>query len=632
MSFISSQNVLPINQEIKGFKSNKPQKSDLSFYGQTSENEPAKVNSDLAKSYLGIENSKNKDEKPFTYEELSYIKLPDGGPRFSTEDKIELVEISKEYPKSVRKLVEYKDSSEHPRFSEFEIKLLAPLYEKHPKEVDELAKFTTSDNISRLPGFSIQFLLDTYLKYPDSVKELLKFEENGEPRFSSTEIENLAEIYENSSEDIKALAGYKKDDGDIQFSGREIVYAVKLCKNNKIRKFIFENADNIKSIKSLSSDDFIEMNLGDKTIHFQSDSENHYKIIGEENVTTTDKKTTSELRTPDGSVRLEEYKNTGSRDFREFTETLYGKDGNIISRTSLRPSSMAYGGLLIFKELYDEDENLIDVKNVGTYRVSGKNSDHKRIEKNYVSPSGVESWQLIKSNPKESSAEFKVGDTKFVRSTKKTGENTAETLAWGNKYEAKYNNDNIEVTVTKKDGTIDSTILDYKNVNPAIKPLLRKLPGDCLYTAGKNGTKISMADALIWEGNAYFDYGKNEIALSLEKVNDPFTFAHEYGHFLDDIVLKDLHDDEKLQEVFKKELDAYKSQATGMSEKQIMYFISKTHKNKGGCLTEVIAESTAIILGLPHNNDELLLREKLLQENFPETIAYIGSKIEKAMA
>ena len=632
MSFLKSKNILPIRQETTDFKTNKKiKKSEVSFSGQNSENEPAKVNSDLAKSYLGIETSKDKNLKPFTYEELSEIRLPDGRERFSTEDKMELVEISKEHPESVRKLMNYKETNGNPMFKEFEIKLLSPIYEAHPKEVDELISLKT-DGDYRFTGVSISFILDSYIKYPNPVKSLLKFEDNGKPRFNSVEIGNLAELYEDNSEDIKALADYKNQDGNGKFSGREIVYAVKLCKNGKLRKFIFENADKIKDIKSLSSDDFIEMDLGDKTVHFQTDSENHYKIIGEERVTTTDKKTTSELRTPDGFVRLEEYKNTGSRDFREFTETVYGKDGNIISRTTLRPSSMAYGGLLIFKELYDEDENLIDVKNIGAYRVSGKNCDHKEIEKNYVSPSGVEGRQLITSTPKESHAEFQVGNTKFVRSTKKTGENTAETLAWGNKYETKYNDDNIEVTVTKEDGTKDIAVIDYQNVNPLLQPLLKNISGDCLYTIGKNGTKISIADSLIWEDNAYFDYGKNEIALSVEKANDPFTFAHEYGHFLDDIVLDNLHDDKRLREIFKKELKAYKSLATGMSEKQIMYFVSKSHKNKGGCLTEVIAESTAIILGLPHNNDELLLREKLLQENFPETVAYIGSKIQEVMA
>ena len=126
-------------------------------------------------------------------------------------------------------------------------------------------------------------------------------------------------------------------------------------------------------------------------------------------------------------------------------------------------------------------------------------------------------------------------------------------------------------------------------------------------------------------------FSLNRILISPQLAGDPATFAHEFGHFADEILLKDLHRDKGLKEIFQKELDAYKLKATGMNEEQILYFIAKKHRNRDGCLTELVAESNVILSGLFHDKNHMLLRAKILQENFPETISYVGSKFQEAV-
>ena len=54
----------------------------------------------------------------------------------------------------------------------------------------------------------------------------------------------------------------------------------------------------------------------------------------------------------------------------------------------------------------------------------------------------------------------------------------------------------------------------------------------------------------------------------------------------------------------------------------------KNTRVKNGGLAEVIAETTAITSGLQHNKTFILERARILQENFPQTMEYIMSKIK----
>ena len=636
MIFYNTDN-LPINKEYKDFRNKSSKKSDIPFNGQILEynqnSEISKVNLEHIKAYFG--SNLQKKTAPLTYEELSELKLnPYGTKRFpSKNEQTELIELSKKYPLAVRNLLKHSDGLK-PRFENFEIRVLAEKYEKNPEAAEKLINIKKSDNTPKFSGHSIVYLFDTYLEHPYAVEKLSEYinEDEDNPRFSIVDIKYLAKTYEENPDIVEELAAIKNNEGLPKFNGLEINYAAKLFKNKELKAFFIENADKIESIKSNCSDNFFEINLSDKKIHVQTDADGNCKIIGTEKQKRDENKAEIEMAVSNGNIKTEYYSKNGSKEYREYIETVFDKYGNTISRTSLRPHVLNDGMLVVYKEIYDEDENLIEVKDLATVRNYGEYNERRKVERNYTSPLGTESRQIILEIPKGRRSEIHINNTVFHRLTKKIDENITETYAWGNKYIAKFNGDSTEITAIKKDGTTDTVVFNNEKIDYLFRPLLKKLPADCLYTTAKFNTKLSVECNMFWDNNAYFDYNKNEIALSLARSNDLFTFAHEYGHFLDDIVMNNLNQDKVLKKVFLKELDAYKTQSTGMNEEQINYFISKIHKNKNGCLTELIAESTAILLGLPHCDNHLLLRGKILQENFPETIEYIGNKIQEAMA
>ena len=404
-----------------------------------------------------------------------------------------------------------------------------------------------------------------------------------------------------------------------------------LCHNKDLNKIIYQNINKIKSCKNISSNNFVELEINNKIIHIKADTDKGYQITGEEIQRNKSDIKTTKLKMSDNSVKYEEYSKKWTEEFQGYLETVKDKDGKTISRTLTKPEKGNPGVLIVLKEVMDKNGNLIEVTQPVSVKKFGDEKNRIRIERNYKSPSGTESRQLILEIPNGFRTEYKIGDKTFNRVSKNIKNNTKETYAWGKKFITKYNKKNIEVTAIKKDGKSETVLLNNKQLDFSMMPIYKKLPGDYLYTIAKQKTKTKITDSEIWKNNAYFCSNNNEIVISLERAEDPFTFAHEYGHMIDELPLKNLNKDKKLKEIFSKELDAYKNQASNLNEQQIMYFIAKDHKGKNGCLAETIAESVAILSGLRHNENHLLLRAKILQENFPETIAYVGSKMQEVM-
>ncbi|MBQ6515575.1 hypothetical protein IJI31_00175 [bacterium] len=629
--YISEYN-LNLNRQNAEFKQKKTVKFNPYFDGQISQSEPAKVNSGMAKSYFGITSFKGvKKAQPFTMKELSKMKNEDGHERFNQYEKIMLIDLSKEEPEAVRKLTSLEKNGA-PLLYAHHIELLVPIYKKHPEEVEALLNMEDSKKIPRWSAFDTYFLLDTYLKYPNAVNELSKFEtEEGYLKFSSGDVQIFAEDYEENPNFVEKYDMFNHLNKKHDLRNTDIKYAIRLSNNPETENFIIDNFDDIKEISSMSSDNFIEIDMDGVKIHTQTSDGKHFQITGAEVQLEEDKITRTVLRKNDGSVKKEEYSKKGTEKNQGYLETIQDKDGKIISRTLTKPSKRNPGVLVVLRENLDKDGNLINIQQIGTVKNFGEKGDRKRIERNFVSPSGTKSRQLILEIPNGRRMEYKIGDKTFSRVSKKTGENTTETYVWGNKYTTKYNQNCIEVSAQKKDGRTERYVLNDKQLNFFMMPVYKQLPDDYLYVMAKFGTKADITDSEIWKNNACYGSNDNKIEISLERAEDPFTFSHEIGHMIDELPFRNLNSDEKLKEVFNKELDAYKKQATELNEKQIIYFTAKNHTNMHGCLSEVIAESVASLSGLHHSEDHLLLRAKILQENFPETIGYIGSKMQLLM-
>ena len=592
---------------------------------ETQYNEPRFTNYDIMNLTDAYSNY------PEEVQELAKIKSFNGVPKFKGYEISSLAYIYKGHRIAINELAQILTAEGEERFDGEDIEDIVESYEKNPKAVKELAEIEGSNNIFRFDGQDIRILLPIHEKYPKSVKELADMRTSKDCfRFSSNEISELSELYEKYPNVITSLANSETDKHRSKYSVKEIKRIADLCNNKDLEKIISENTDKIKSCTSVSSDNFIELEIDEKILHIQADNNGGYKILGEEKQGNRLDIKTTELKMSDNSVKYEEYSKKWTDEFQGYLETIKDNDGHVISRTLTKPSKRNPGVLIVLKEILDKDGNLVEIQELGTVKNYEKKGEPKRIRinRNFTSPLGVKSEQLVLEVPRGKRSKYTIGDKSFERVFKVKDENTTETYAWGNKYETKFNKDNIEITVTKKDKSVKKAYLGKSQIDFNFVPLLKQIPGDFLYTLTQTKTRLDIDNE---EDSASFYRLSNKIAMSKEFANNPFTFAHEYGHLLDDVVLNDLHNDKNLKEIFDKELDAYKKNASSLNEEQIMYFVAKNHKNRGGCLTEVIAETTAILSGLKHDRNHILLRAKILQENFPETMVYIGSKIEEAM-
>ena len=566
---------------------------------------------------------------PEEVKELAKIKTGKGFPKFKGYEISALAKMYKKHKTAINELVEIKTSDGYDRFNGEDIEDLAESYEQHAKTIKELASIEWGNTVFPFLGEDIRILIPTYEKYPNSVKDLAEIRtSNNSFRFGVFAISDLAELYEKYPDVINSLARAETDKGRAKFSTNEIKQIADLCNNEDLKQVITENTDKIKSCRKNSSDNFIELEIDDKILHVKVDLNEGYKILGEETQRNKIDSKTTELKMADGSVKSESYSKKWTKEWQGYLETIKDKDGHVVSRTLTKPSNKNKGVLVVLKEILGKNEDLLEVKQLSTVKNYGEKDDKRVIRREFVSPNGVINKQTIMETPHIKSSKYEIKDKIFQRRFRKVDKNTTETVAWGNAYKVKFNDD-IEITVTKKDGTVENAKLDKNQIDPKLLPLIKKLPGDYLYTISKTKTNVAVTYANNLRDNACFYH--NEILISPELANDTATFAHEFGHLLDEVVLNNLHKDEDLKKIYKKELDSYKNQSTGLNEEQIMYFIAKKHENKGGCLTEIIAETNLILSGLLHNQNKTLLRAKILQENFPETMLYIGNKIQQGM-
>ena len=582
------------------------------------------------------------DNLPKTEEFLNY--RVDGKLRFSGSDIYDLIDIYNKQPESIKDLAKIKINNKT-RYAGNEIKYLAETYEKYPGGVRGLSTALNKDNQPKFDTQSVKTLAPYYECHKKAIFELSDIKTSAnEPRFFDTEIELLIDTYEKYPEEVKELAAYEKDVCYPKFLCSDIRHAAPFYKKPEFKKFIAKNKDKIDRIESVSSDNFLEIEMDNRTLHLQFNKDKNFRVVIEEIKEINDKKASCILKTSDGIIKIEQYPKKSHKPCEGYIEIISDKKGKVLSRTLTKPSKRNPDVLVVLREVLDKDGNLKEVQKLGTVKNYGEENERRRIEKNFISPLGVKSSQLILEIPKGIRTSYQIGDKTFNRLFIKKDENTTETYAWGNKYETTFNNDKVNITVTKKDGTVEKATLDNhlsdfriaslkedKSVSYKMLPLVKQLPGDFLYTIAKSDTKLAYITNDYLKNNAAFTEDINTIMISDGLKDDKFTFAHEFGHMLDDIALKKLHKNFELKKVFQKELDAYKAQASGLNEEQILYFTKKEHKNKGGSLTEVIAETNAILSGLPHDGSNMLIRAKILQENFPETMAFIGNEIEKIM-
>ena len=157
-------------------------------------------------------------------------------------------------------------------------------------------------------------------------------------------------------------------------------------------------------------------------------------------------------------------------------------------------------------------------------------------------------------------------------------------------------------------------------------PVMKQLPGKLFFKMrdlGFNQMGIDKSEKR--KNNAY--YSNNNIAISPEMVKEDgaFTILHEFGHFIDDKY--NLCRSEELLKIFEEEKSNYLKLTSNKELTDMQYFIDELHRNDEGAITEVIAETYALMHTLT-NDSRIILRGEYLQQYFPKTMAYIANFIQ----
>lgn len=216
---------------------------------------------------------------------------------------------------------------------------------------------------------------------------------------------------------------------------------------------------------------------------------------------------------------------------------------------------------------------------------------------------------------------------KIERTFEKIDDNHYISTLNGKKYEIVYSNDEVIVKSSDKDNNERIDKINIKErFDSNLEDLYKQLPGDILLQFKNTGTKVEF-DNFHKDNAGNYDHNINRIVLSggYDKVS--YVLMHEAGHAFD-FKIKKISSDEKLRKIFDKELLNYKDNSTILEGESINYFTTLEHQNDNNCLTEVVAETNAIISGFYNNaEDDVKLREIVLEQHFPKTIAYIANKL-----
>lgn len=348
-----------------------------------------------------------------------------------------------------------------------------------------------------------------------------------------------------------------------------------------------------------------------------------------------DKKITEHMFGDGTSIRQNiEYHNIKGYDLevpQSYRKEILDSTGKVVRSEEIIPSLKKPGEFSIIVESGGEREI------VGLVREYGSKSQGTRIGRKLVSADGTITKQVKIEGPKGGSSKYIINDKsgKTIltcnRKYRKISENHYTSSLNNQNYDIQFLKDEIRVKQFDINGNFVKEVkvtpddIDFRDIE-----LFKKFPGDFFVKLKEMGIKMKRYPQSVdmdVAGGACYEYGRKLIKYTKK---DLFVLAHEFGHALDRVYLKNLCENKKLLKIFLKELKKYKASSTNLEGKAIDYFTNSFHKDTGECLAELIAETNALLSGLPTTKmyaSDLGLRSITLQQNFPETIAFIAQKI-----
>ena len=240
------------------------------------------------------------------------------------------------------------------------------------------------------------------------------------------------------------------------------------------------------------------------------------------------------------------------------------------------------------------------------------------------------------------------------RSWKQNPDGTTTTIINGKEYQAKFNDETLEIEITQPDGNsikfsildkfgktekapsgaapnsekqlkelIKTTLDNYgteENARLALYEFLKTVPADQLinYNNHIDATYIlPLINSACIHTNEYPDLTFLTIG------EDIPIFAHELGHAIDGKEFKISSKNQELINIYNQEMLQFKKDYPELSQKIIKYF-SQNGGSAGDGLSELFAETNMLLTTYGHNTQRIQTRAEYLVRYFPKTVAQIA--------
>lgn len=538
--------------------------------------------------------------------ELKDLKNFKGTPKF-TDDKIET--IKNELVKAPDKWEPFKDLIQNPKILGSMACDIVTKDTEVVKGLSGLAKIKKGDESPRFTPFDIKALSNnlnkseeydkakTLAKCDIGIDNLIELSKNTKLKNPEKVVENYDKMKDKCGGNLLALS-FKTDDYD---SNSFALVADLKDTSKKIELF---DGD----MKNISSE---EVQV------FKHPNGRQYQI----------KKTIDRRNNSVSKVRLEVRKNMPQPVLINEVRVIKDKDGKTLRKEYTNQSDIP--GVLNIKHVFpDGSEKVLSSASVD------KKTGITSIKKDMTSLDGTRTEYLYEDDPQGNRiSDYKITDKNGKVLLKNS--QSFEVLS-DNKFISAKNDKKYEITVNDKDIDIkdlnskESSKIVFENYldgnKDKILTVLKKMPGEELIALGKTTKHLNGIDDI-----NYSTYGA--VNKRIKTGDNLYVMLHELGHAKDynevnvkeeETLKKSIFSNEKVNEVFEKEKEAFDKAFPTAQREHINYFI-KTSEQKDG-LQETIAETNAL-LNTYNNEDLFSIRSQYLQQYFPKTIAEISKSL-----
>lgn len=526
--------------------------------------------------------------------------------------------------------------------------------DEDPRKCEFAQKLAPQDNISPLGLRNVLTLSYDTLK--DVTEILTKKDNKDNLKFATTS--EAADVYHMIPENLQKV----KDLVDTPLSGKNIIKITqeqakidtkKLANeaNNFTEALGKENVDEMVFARDKFSKGDYTLTAYDANIRSRSYTEVLDKDLSRYSIETKEKYSTDkfknyeikkvkDLRNNTTAKTRYEINNKGRAIVTNEVRLVKDNNGKVVKTEYTEPSDIK--GVYNIKQVLPSGE----VKQISMGSVD-KKTGITTIKKDMTSPSGVRTQYLYEDDPQGN----RIVDYKITDKNGKVLLNNSESFEVvndkkfissknGHKYEMTVDEDGMGLTVKDMEkptrtARFDSNT-DISGMQEPIMSVLKQMPGEELFKLKQTTNK------LVGIENVLESYSQTALEnRTINTGNDLFVILHELGHACD---LKDvdmmfekttvgnaLFYDKTFNAIFDREKETFNKAYPDAQRNHIAYFIDhETHYGgELGGKRETIAESNAL-LTTAKSHEVLGIRSQYLQQNFPETIAYLDKKLAEA--